>query len=248
MANDVVKAQVPKPSPAPAGGLNLQQRIQRDLQAEFAKGAGMDRNKIAAFTQKLARLKPQFEAAAQNRQLQGQLGQLQGLQEKQFEDLTKGFRVGSEVGVGRALRGTLRGVNQGIASRGFGDSGLSPFIESQARAGLAGQALEAQLNFRDRLSQAQAADQSAFLQNKFAYFDSLQKLEKQFDLNKEMAMFQSKLAQDSQRRNSILNLAGSIGSFIGSGGLSSLSGLFQGNTSQGNAIALGTAGNIPRSF
>ncbi len=64
---------------------------------------------------------------------------------------------------------------------------------------LAGQTAQAQADFASALAQAQARDRAAFLRGEFDFFHSMQAMQAQADINRELMQFQSDLQRDQRK-------------------------------------------------
>jgi len=125
-----------------------------------------------------------------------ELAELQELQAGQLAELTRGFRTSAELAAARQIEQLEGGVGAFTQRAGIGGSELAASLAARERGRLASQTLGATTDFGQRLRQAQAANETAFLQGKFRLFDAFAQAEFQAQLDRELAAFQAQIAQD----------------------------------------------------
>lgn len=176
-------------------------------------------------------------------QLTEQLGQLTGLQEEAFGRLTRGFRTAAETAVGQQLGGVLRGVGQTAARRGIVGSGIAAGAEAQARTQLAGQALQAQLGYRQRLGEFHEQARQGLIQRKFDFWEAMDQQMQAQEFEERMLRLRERMAQDAQGRQNMLGLGSAIGGFLGGPVGAWLGGMIGGGMPSGG-IGFGATGGI----
>lgn len=115
-------------------------------------------------------------------------------QGKFFDQMRAGFRQRSQSIASAQLSGGEGALQRSAAQRGLSFSGL----EQAGLANLYGQVgaaqTQAQSEYDQRLSELQQTQRDAFVRGEFDYFNELQRMSYQHDLDKDLARFQAELA------------------------------------------------------
>jgi hypothetical protein len=145
-------------------------------------------------------------------QLAEEMGLLQTEQEAALGRLTRQFRTAAETATAQQLGGVLRGVGQTAARRGIVGSGVAAGIEGQARTALAGQALQAQLDFRTQLEGLFQQQRHQFRMGRYDFFEAMDLLNRQGQIQYGLAELQLNARQDDALQQSLFGLGQSAGS------------------------------------
>jgi len=174
--------------------------------------------------------KDQHTELLRNRRLRADLGRYDQYANPYAAQLQRQFGQQVQYGIGQATGGLMSNINQFLTRRGIDPrrSGIAASLQAQQLGGLQQQGAQAQMNFSQRLYQEMNANRNAVLTGELSFFQTLDRMNYQNELNKDLARFQQELQRDNNRWNA-------LGSVIGLGG-QVLGGLFGGgsapNTSQ----------------
>jgi hypothetical protein len=142
---------------------------------------------------------------------------------KYRDQLLAMFGQNVDVATGLAQRGTQAGVNQFLARRGIDArrGGLGASLMATAQGQLQGQGAQAKTNFSAQLAQAQAQWRDDFTKREFAYFQHLEQMQIQADIQRDLMRFQAELQKDQAKWaafGDVLKLGGAALLTIGTGG------------------------------
>lgn len=157
-----------------------------------------------------------YEQIQRGKQFDKALGKYDETQGKFFEQMRQGFRQRSQsIASGQLTTGTSA-INQSMARAGLGFSG----VQQAALTGLYGQVgaaqTQAQSEYDQRLNELQQTQRDAFVRGEFDFFNQLQAMSYQHDLDKELASFQAELADKySSGWNDFFNVLGQAAGMFG---------------------------------
>jgi len=172
--------------------------------------------------------KDAFNQRIRDRRLQADLGRYDQYANPYAAQLQRQFGQQVQYGIGQATGGLMSNINQFLTRRGIDPrrSGIAASLQAQQLGGLQQQGAQAQMNFTQRLYQEMNANRNAVLTGELSFFQTLDRMNYQNELNKDLARFQQELQRDSSRwgaLGSVIGLGGQVlGGLFGGGGMSDL--------------------------
>ncbi len=168
-----------------------------------------DAQKEAAFADQEKKRKAEL---ARQKTFKSQLGQLDVMQSDQFQKLTRGFRTATQIGAGQQMRGLELQAAQAIQRQGISSqSPMALALQQTSSRGLSNSVQNATNQFTQRLAGMQAQNREAFVLGKFSFFDSIDRMYIQADIEKDLMYARAQIQQDQQSRNGWMNFVTTLG-------------------------------------
>ncbi len=167
---------------------------------------------------------------------QKQLDEFDANSGKFFDQMRTGFRQRSQAVASSQLTGGLSALNQAGARAGTSFSGVNQAQTGNLYGQIGAAQTEAQAGYDQRLNEMRQQARDNVQLQQLGFFNEIQKMNYSQDLEKELMTFQAELADKyNSGWNDFFSVVGKgIGMFAG-GGFGSLSSIFGGGPSSGNA-------------
>jgi len=169
-----------------------------------------------------------FTQRLRDNRLRQDLGRYDQYANPYAAQLQRQFGQQVQYGIGQSTGGLMANINQFLTRRGIDPrrGGIAASLQAQQLGGLQQQGAQAQMNFSQRLYQEMNANRNAVLTGELSFFQTLDRMNYQNELNKDLARFQQELQRDNQRwgaLGSVIGLGGQVlGGLFGGGGMSDL--------------------------
>lgn len=159
--------------------------------------------------------KNQFTQMQQNKYLRGQLAQYDANASPYLKQLQQQFGQQVQYGIGQASGNVMAGINQFLSRRGIDPrrGGIGASLQAQQLGALQQQGAQAQMSFSNQLLQHLQTDRNAVLTGTLSFFQALDKMNYNNELNKNMLDFQQNIQRDNARwqaLGSVLGLGGQV--------------------------------------
>lgn len=165
------------------------------------------------------------ELAQYKKQREAKLGEWDENSGKFYDLMREGFRQRTQAASSAALTGGMHGLEQAAARSGTSFSGIQQAAQANLQGQIGAQRLQAESSYDQRLNEVRSQARDEFLSGQFSFFDSLQKMSHQVDLEKEFATFQADLAdQYSSGWGDFFNVVGSVVGMAAGGGFGAVGG------------------------
>lgn len=186
--------------------------------------------------------KDAFLQAQNNKYLRRELQQYDANANPYAADLMRQFGQQIQFGIGQQSGGVMSGINQFLTRRGIDPrrSGIAASLHAQQLGALQQQGQQAQLSFNQRLLGAMQNDRNAVLTGTLSFFQALDRMNYQNELNKDFARFQQEMQTDQNRWNALGKVVG-LGSQV-------IAGLFGGGMTGGELSYSASSGPLPGEF
>lgn len=144
-------------------------------------------------------------------QLQRRMDQYDAQSGKYLEQLQNLYGMRADRSAAQQVGAAAQGIQRGLLRGGLEGGGLSQSILSRERSKVLGEATGAKMNFSQALLSYQQEARDRVLTGELDYFNEIERMRINENLEEKFARFQSQLAKDEQSRNSFLGMLSSIG-------------------------------------